>query len=59
MLHRDFAANWRDTVRLMLEGKIDQSRLITHRLPAAQCQELMTIAASRRPDYVKGYLSWK
>jgi threonine dehydrogenase-like Zn-dependent dehydrogenase len=43
----------------MLDGKIDQSRLITHRLPAAQCQELMGIAASRRPEYVKGYLSWK
>ena len=59
MLHRDFPENWRAAVRLMLDGKIDQSRLITHRLPAAQCQELMGIAASRRPEYVKGYLSWK
>ena len=58
MYHPDFIANWRTTVALMLAGRIDQSKLITHIIPAVKCQELMEIAVQRRDGYIKGFLSW-
>ena len=58
LLQSDFPALWRTAIELMLAGHIDQAPLISHRMPAEQCQQLMEVACSRSVDYVKGYLSW-
>jgi len=58
MYNRDFPANWRTAIALMLAGRIDQTRLVTHAIPAERCQELMEIATLRKDGYIKGYLSW-
>jgi len=58
LLQTDFPALWRSAIDLMLAGRIDQSRLISHRMSAGHCQELMTIASSRQVEYIKGYMSW-
>lgn len=58
LLQTDFSELWRTAIDLMIAGRIDQSRLITHRMPVEQCQQLMTIASSRQVEYIKGYMSW-
>lgn len=58
--HPDFkGVCWRTAVGLMQAGLVRQQSLISHRLPAAQCQQLMDIAVSRDPAYIKGYLAWE
>lgn len=55
----DFLSTWRIAAAMLVAGRISQRQLITHSLPAEQCQQLMEIAISHSPEYIKGYLSWE
>lgn len=46
-------------VALMATGRIDQTRLITHRFPLSQCQQGFEVAASRADGYVKGVITFQ
>ncbi len=56
--HPDFPSIWRKSVSLMQAGLIDQSSLISHKWPVAQCAEAMQAAAHPDENYIKGYFSW-
>jgi len=54
----DFVANWRSAVKLLLAGKIDQTKLISHVYPAEKCQAAMMTMLERPRGFIKAYMSW-
>jgi 2-desacetyl-2-hydroxyethyl bacteriochlorophyllide A dehydrogenase len=58
LFNPDFVANWRSAVKLLLAGKMDQSKLVTHLFPAEKCQEAMMTVLERPRGFIKGYISW-
>lgn len=52
----DFNVHFRAAVALMKTGRINQERLISHRLPLSECQRALEIAANREEGYMKGVI---
>jgi len=56
MFSENFSAYFPMAVALMAKGRIDQSRLITHRFPMEQADEAFALAAGKKDGYIKGAL---
>ncbi len=50
----DFTPYFRAAVALMGTGRIDQTKLITHRFPVAEAEKAFEVAANRSDGYIKG-----
>lgn len=58
MLSENFVVHFRAAVTLMMAGRIDQTRLITHRFPYTDCERGFEIAAGRQEGYIKGVITF-
>ena len=52
----DFSVYFRAAFALMETGRLDQSQLITHRVPVEEADKALEAAANKQDGYIKGVI---